>query len=107
MAEYDDRQELADHIDDEGGIHHILRRGTTAAALPPDDTELVQAWQTLDAAYEPYRRAVDAAYEPYRRAVDAAYEPYRRAVDAVMALLPEPCGCAHHDAGTRPGGRRG
>lgn len=75
MADYDNRQQLANHADDEGGLHGLLRRGTRTNDLPEDDGELKTAWQVMQDAYLVF---------------DAAR-------DRVAELLPEPCEINYDD----------
>lgn len=60
MTDYDTRQNLANKIEWEGGIYGALEYGITAGDINQGDTELVEAWTSLEEAYRAFEAAAGA-----------------------------------------------
>lgn len=58
---YRNREDVFGKVDWEGGIDEVQRYGLSAEDLPQYDTELIEAWKAMAAAW--------AVYEPLSRVV--------------------------------------
>lgn len=63
MSKFENRQEVADKIDWEGGYAEALDYGIKTADMPEGDTELAEAWQKLVDAWGPFEAAANAVNE--------------------------------------------
>jgi hypothetical protein len=57
---FEDREELANKIEWEGGIIDALDYGIKTENMPEGDTELAEAWGKLEAAYHELTPLTDA-----------------------------------------------
>lgn len=60
---FKNRTDLAAKIEWEGGVFAAMEYGITVADMPEADTELIEAWTKLDAAFKVAQGAADAVAE--------------------------------------------
>jgi hypothetical protein len=63
MSKFENRQELADKIEWEGGLEDALDYGIKSSDLPESETKLIAAWALMEAAFDELERAKRAVAE--------------------------------------------
>lgn len=63
MSYYRDREDVFSKVDHEGGIHEVQDYGLDVSDLPQHDTELVEAWTAMAAAWAVYRPLARKVYD--------------------------------------------
>jgi hypothetical protein len=57
MSKFENRQELADKIEWEGGLEDALDYGIKSSDLPESETKLIAAWALMEEAFDELERA--------------------------------------------------
>ena len=70
MSRFQNRVEVANKVDWEGGFDHVLDWGLRVEDLPVDDKELREAWRELEITYLAFQQASDEV-------IDLLPEPYQ------------------------------